>query len=55
MFTADTPFAKVFAIVRHQVIAIFTEPEAGATDHFIRLEAAGSLPTDPNGAPLRKL
>jgi hypothetical protein len=26
MFTADTPFAEVLAIVLQQVIAVFTEP-----------------------------
>jgi len=55
MLTADAPFAEVLAIVHQQVIAIFTEPQAGATDHFLGIEPARSLKTDPNCAPLCEL
>jgi hypothetical protein len=55
MLTADAPFAEVLAIVHQEVIAIFTKPQAGATDHFLRIERARSLKTDPNSAPLCEL
>jgi len=47
MLTADKPFAKVFTIVRQQVVAILAEPQASAThsiDAMVGIPATGRDP-----------
>jgi hypothetical protein len=54
-FSADAPFAEVFAVIRQRMVAILTQSQASPTDHILPAEVACLRQPHPDLAALSEL